>query len=152
MGLCWSWPSFQWQEALGSRRFPGARCVPIPGEHEQPRCVLLEVHPEAKLEDKSHPVAAPEPLSFPLGSAPLLLSPGPGLAFCSRCSNICSAHQCLSSLASSPRCHGSGTISSPDLGAQAGWGCGGRAWRGGCVNVQHGILALAAVWGTPCSL
>lgn len=36
---------------------------------------LLEVPPEVRLEDKSHPVAPPEPLCFPLGSLPCLLQP-----------------------------------------------------------------------------
>lgn len=97
LGLCWSW---QWKEALGSQGFTGPSVSPSLGSTSSLGAFLLEVPPEVRLEDKSHPVAPLEPLSFPLGS--FLLTPSPGPAFWSHCSNICSAHQCLSPAGPSP--------------------------------------------------
>lgn len=141
LGLCWSFPSQQWQEALGSQGFTGLRCVPIPGSMSSPGAFLLEVPPEVRLEDKSHPVAPPESLPFSLGS--LLLTPGPGPAFCSQWSNICCAHQCLSSPGPLPMLWLPWIKDNflPRPGSKAGWGCAGDG--GGvcvCVNAQHGIL------------
>lgn len=149
LGLCWSLPSSQWQEALGSQ---GSQDRGVPPSLGRTGAFLLEVHPEVRLEDKSHP----EPPSFPLGSAlscsPLALGL-PAAATEATSTQLISASPLL---APSPRCgcHGLRTISFPDLEAQAGRGCGGGAWRGwGCVCecTARNILALAGAWGTLCS-